>query len=36
MKKRDHKFMLVMIYTIKKVPRKAIVVMCRQYFAIYF
>lgn len=25
-----------MIYTIKKVPRKAIVVMRRQYFAIYF
>lgn len=35
-KKRDYKFMLVMIYTIKKVPRKAIVVMRRQYFAIYF
>lgn len=28
--------MLVIIYTIKKVPRKAIVVMRRQYFAIYF
>lgn len=35
-KKRDYKFMLVMIYTIKKVPRKAIVVMRRQYIAIYF
>lgn len=35
-KKRDYKFMLVMIYIIKKVLRKVIVVMCRQYFVIYF
>lgn len=28
--------MLVIIYTIKKVPSEAIVVMCKHYFAIYF